>query len=305
MRLLRGRQDPTSLLCGTPYRGPMENVAVPLTARVQLAHAAVQVIADEAGIDVLHIKGPAVAPGLREHQWGSDVDIIVRPEQVAGLLRSLRSHGWSLETPFTSSSLFDHAANLRHSTWGLVDVHRSYPGIGPDPVTAFEVLWADRGAATIAAIPVPVPSRVAQQLILLLHAARTPGVSEHPDVTRNWTGASAPERAEIEALAARLDAATGLAAARGDLASVADDPAAALWASAQDPGNRVAQWRARLAAARGPADKVLVVWRAARVDRAYLAHQLGHRPTRADIAREWGRRARRATESLRRRGGSS
>ena len=40
-------------------------VDVPLPVRVELAHAAVQVLADRAGVDVLHIKGPAVHPGLR------------------------------------------------------------------------------------------------------------------------------------------------------------------------------------------------------------------------------------------------
>ncbi len=40
-------------------------IDVPLPVRVELAHAAVQVLAEQAGVDVLHIKGPAVHPGLR------------------------------------------------------------------------------------------------------------------------------------------------------------------------------------------------------------------------------------------------
>lgn len=278
----------------------MENPAVPLHARVQLAHAAVQAVADQAAARVLHIKGPTVAEGLREHRSGSDVDIIVRPTDVDPLLRALADHGWVLETPFTSSSAFDHAANLRHDTWGLVDVHRTYPGLGSDPGRSFEILWRDRGTTAVANREVPVPSVTAQRLVLLLHAARTPsGTTEHPDVTRNWSAATTQVRHDIEELADELDATVGLAAARGALDDYASHPEAALWRSYDHPDDRLGQWRARIRAAPRTRDKLSLTWRSIQVNRYYLSQDLGRPATGLDVAQAWVARLGSAASALR------
>jgi hypothetical protein len=260
---------------------------VPTSARVALAHAAVQRLADEAGADVLHIKGPAVAPGLRPWKsTGSDVDVIVRPEHLDRLMAALDRHGWRTETTFEAGSAFDHAANLFHPSWGLLDVHRLYPGMEADPSGAFSVLWEGRWRHDIAHVPCVVPAPVAQSLVLLLHAARTPTGGEHPDVPANWTNRTEPERDAIRDLAERTGSTVGLAAATGGLAAHAGTPEAALWEVFAGDGDRLDEWRARWRAARGPRAKASVVVRSLGVNRYYLAQRLGHEPSRGEVARE-------------------
>lgn len=59
-------------------------------------------------------------------------------------------------------------------------------------------MWADRHTASVAGQLCPVPSLLAQRLILILHAVR----GGSPDVRRAWVEASDVERAEVDALAA-------------------------------------------------------------------------------------------------------
>ena len=44
---------------------PAQGVAMPAFARAHLAHAVVQHLAEREGILLLHLKGPALVPGLR------------------------------------------------------------------------------------------------------------------------------------------------------------------------------------------------------------------------------------------------
>lgn len=67
---------------------------MPVGLRVHFAHATVQAVADEAGADVLHIKGPAVAPSLRPGgRERADADVLMRPGQLELLLAGLARHG--------------------------------------------------------------------------------------------------------------------------------------------------------------------------------------------------------------------
>ncbi len=279
---------------------------MPLPVRVELAHAAVEWLARRSGVDVLHIKGPAVAPGLRTRaSTGSDVDVIVRPDGVPALMAALAEHGWKVETTFDAGSAFDHAANLYHPSWGLLDVHRHYPGMDRDPTHAFEVLWARRTTIELGHVRCAVPDPLAQSLVLLLHAARTPhGDGNHPDVAPNWTDRSESDRDALRALAAQTGATVGLAAATGTLAEYAGDPEAALWEVFAHPGDRLDEWHARWRAARGPGAKVSVAARSLGVNRYYLRQRLGHEPTRPEVAREFGRRLGQAGAELARRAGA-
>ncbi len=264
---------------------------VPTSVRVRLAHAAVQRIAEAHGVDLLHVKGPAVAAGLRP--WaggGSDVDVIVRPDDVPALMAALHAHGWRVEATFEEGSAFEHAATLFHPSWGLLDVHRTYPGMDHDPAGAFAVLWEGRGSTDIGHVACPVPDPLAQSLVLLLHAARTPTGGEHPDVAPNWTRRTEAERQAIRELAARTHATVGLAAATGDLASHAGTREAALWEVFSGDGDRLDEWRARWRAARGPRDRAAVLVRALGVNRYHLGRRLGHEPSRAEVAVESARR---------------
>ncbi len=270
-----------------------EGPAVPLRVRVELAHAAVQRLADSCGVDVLHIKGPAVEPGLRRRESsGSDADVLVRPDGVGRLMAALAAHGWRVETTFEAGSAFDHAANLYHPSWGLVDVHRLYPGMDHDPAAAFEVLWGERGARLLAHVACAVPSPLGQSLVLLLHAARTRTTGEHPDIGPNWTERTEADRDALRALADRTGATVALAAATGELARHAGTPEAALWEAFAREDDRLGEWRARWRAARGPAAKVSVAVRSLGVNRYYLRQRLGHEPTGTDVAAEFVRRMR-------------
>ena len=280
--------------------GVSQPADVPLPVRVELAHAAVQRLAEETGVDLLHIKGPAVHPDLRTTpSTGSDVDVLVRPDGVERLMAALRAHGWEVETTFSSGSAFEHAANLYHPSWGLLDVHRLYPGMERDPAHAFETLWRTRTSTDLAHVACPVPDRLGQSLVLLLHAARSPRAgSEHPDVAPNWTDRSPQERDGIRALAAETGATVALAAATGSLDEFAGTPEAALWEVFAHGGDRLDEWGARWRAARGPRAKASVAARSLMVNRYYLGQRIGHPPSRGEVVAEFFRRAGAAGRAL-------
>ena len=267
-------------------------MVVPTPVRVELAHAAVQRLAEEVGVDVLHIKGPAVHPGLRTRvSTGSDVDVIVRPDAVERLMAALDGHGWAVETTFETGGAFAHAANLYHPSWGLLDVHRHYPGMDRDPARSFAALWRDRMSLDLGHVACPVPDPLAQSLVLLLHSARSGHVGpEHPDVAPNWTDRTPEEREAIRTLAAETGATVALAAATGTLEQFAGTPEAALWEVFAHGGDRLDEWGARLRAARGPRAKAAVAVRALAVNRYYLGQRLGHPPSRGEVVTEFFRR---------------
>src|SRR5690606_19183788 len=127
---------------------------VPLSVRIELCRAGLQVMADGLGIRVLHIKGSTVDPSIRPvAAHGSDVDVIVDPRRTADMHRTLLAHGWEVYSTFDEGSPFGHAQTYWHQDWGYIDLHRRFPGIGRDDGTAFEVLWRDRGTVTAAGRP--------------------------------------------------------------------------------------------------------------------------------------------------------
>lgn len=277
-----------------------EPAVVPTPVRVELAHAAVQRLAEEIGVEVLHIKGPAVHPGLRTRpSTGSDVDVIVRPDGVGSLMQALHEHGWEVETTFETGSAFDHAANLYHPSWGLLDVHRHYPGMHHDPSHAFATLWRSRMSLDLGHVPCPVPAPLAQSLVLLLHSARSVGAGpDHPDVAPNWTDRTPQERDGIRALAAETGATVALAAATGTLDDFAGSPEAALWEVFAHGGDRLDEWGARLRSARGARAKASVAVRSLAVNRYYLGQRLGHSPSRGEVLAEFFRRFGAAARAL-------
>ena len=117
----------------------MSEAQIPLSARVHLSHAAIETIALDAGVDLLHIKGPALLPDLRARERGSaDVDVLVAPATWPASSRRCARHGWERRSGYASGSAFRHAANWFHDNWGYVDVHAHWPGprVGPEEVFA-------------------------------------------------------------------------------------------------------------------------------------------------------------------------
>jgi hypothetical protein len=268
-------------------------VSVPLSVRLRFGHAAVQHLASQVGVDLLHIKGSAVDPSLRPGGYaGTDVDVMVRPDHVARLDAALRAHGWRLYTTFASGSPFGHAQTYLHDAWGYIDIHRSFPGIRIAPGDAFDRLWRDRASIEIAGFGCPVPSVPAQALLLILNAARSRAPLRH-DLEAVWTTAGDERRAEISALVDELDAPVAFAAAVGGLDRFRRERDYRLWRVVSTGGSRSEEWWARVLAAPTFGDALRVIARAPLVNVDHLAARLGRRPTRGEIVAEFfGRPAR-------------
>lgn len=276
---------------------------VPPWANVHLSHAAVQRVAELAGVDVLHIKGPATDVSLRQGMHrSSDVDVLVRPAHLERLLAELAARGWTPFTGFDEGSPFGHAANFAHASWCLADVHRRLPGPRADPSAVFDRLWRDHGVAQIAHQPCPVPSLAGQVLVQTLHAARSHG-SERSDA---WLLCGDELQAETRHLAAELQATTAFAAGIGELDEHRGAPDHALWSFwSRADGDRLDEWTGRIRAAKGWTARLRVLRQALRVNRTHLALRLGREPNRGEVLREQFARIRLAGAGLRRRMGAT
>lgn len=209
-----------------------------LEVAVELTHAEVQAIAEDHGIDLLHIKGPALDASLRR-AWpdaqadatrkSMDADVLIRPTHVERFAAALREHGWRRLYNFADGSAFEHAATWFRSDLASLDVHRYFPGMEGDADAAFDLLWTTRQAMTIAGIECPVPNLDAQRLIVLIHAARGRSDRDLADRARAWETVGDGERDRIELLAERLQATVALRAGTGRLETVRGARTYPLW----------------------------------------------------------------------------
>ena len=70
----------------------------PLAARIRLAHAYFQRIADMHSIDILHVKGYAFSQEIyRKGRYSSDADLLVRPSHVDRFVEILLADGWRIQ----------------------------------------------------------------------------------------------------------------------------------------------------------------------------------------------------------------
>lgn len=213
---------------------------VPVVLRVHLAHALLQAVAEDAGVDVLHIKGPAFDPTLRpaDRTPSIDADLLVRPSHLRRLVAALRAHGWLEVTRLRSKGILHHSTNWYHPELGQADLHVRFPGIQREIEAAFDALWQDRNTVDIAHRPCTVPDAAAQRLIVLLHAAREPQARQS-EIGVAWGEASDEQRAAVRRLAREVDAEVALAAAIGGLEAFRDRREYALWRlSADGRGDR-------------------------------------------------------------------
>jgi hypothetical protein len=262
--------------------------SVPATVRIGFAHASVQHVADGLGTRVLHVKGAALDPTLVPGRTYSDADVLVDPADVKRVLGVLRRHGWELINSFAYGSSFEHSATLRHPDFGLLDVHRIYPGAGPTPEAAFERLWEEHTAATLGGVACTVPSRDAQALLLLLHAARGGGDGKAAnDIRAVWGGVDEEQRRAIRRWVDRLDAHLGFSIITGTLDDHADDPAYDLWRVASRGGTRLDEWRARLRAAQGARATLAVATRSLLVNVEHLEIVRGRPVKRREVVAEF------------------
>lgn len=278
------------------------DVRVPTAVRIAFAHAAVQWHARSVGADVLHVKGATVSETLVPDRSYTDADVLVRPEHVARLLKALRQSGWSVLSSFANSSSFEHSATLQHRDFGLLDLHRQYPGIGPTPARAFETLWEQRQVVQLGAVDCAAPCDAAHAVLLLVHAARGGRDSRAArDIRAIWSSADDARRAELLDWVDRLDAGLAFSVVTGTLDDHRDDPAYDLWRVASRGGTRTDEWRARVRAARGPVAKARTAVRSTLVNVEHLTIQRGRPVTRREVVAEFFSRARRAVGELARR----
>lgn len=222
---------------------------LPRDVGIRLSHATIQAIADLAGIEVLHVKGPIVDATLRaelfvdlgeddgdrpRERHSVDADLLVHPQRARALIAAMERHGWELAWDFDEGSLFAHAATLSHPHLPHVDIHRWFPGIEREPGAAFTILTEEARRIPVAGVPVAVPSDAAHRLILLLHAARS-GAGGHTDVSQLWTAATSEQQAAVRQIAERLSAVVALAAAIGELDSMRSHRSHRLWQALQQP----------------------------------------------------------------------
>lgn len=285
---------------------PVTPVDVPVDVRATLAHAAVQHLARAVGVHVLHIKGPALDATLRHpDRRFSDADVLVRPAHVERMLAALEGHGWTRVIDFRNSSAFEHSTELTHEGWGNLDLHRLIPGLGLEPEEAFERLWRGRRVGTLAGRPCAVPDLADQALVLLLHAARSPGeVKGQRDITTAWSEASAEARESIRERVRVMSAEVAFSVVEGRLEDHRGQPGYALWRAASEGGTRIEEWRARFAAAPTWRDKAILAFHAALVNTQHLAAVRGRPVSRREVAVEFlARPARGLREELGRRRG--
>lgn len=274
---------------------------VPLAVRLMMLRAAVQVLAEQRNVRLLHIKGEMVDPAIRaSRQAGTDVDVIADPRRIADLHDGLTALGWSVYSTYENGSSFGHAQTYFHPDWGHLDVHRRFPGIRIPDVDAFELLWNDHHTQTAAGLPCAVPSVDAQTVLYLLNAARS-RTGGQTKALQLWASMDDAWRARCEILVNQLDAVVAFAAARGELDNYRHRPEYRLWKVTSAGGTRTEEWWARVRAEPRLRGRIRIALRAPLVNRDRLTHKLGHPPSNREVIQEFFDRTRRGIRELWRR----
>ncbi|WP_018156631.1 nucleotidyltransferase family protein [Demetria terragena] len=184
------------------------NVPVPLADRVLLHHAAVQYVADEIQVPILHFKGPLVAatfPHDGQPRRSTDVDVFLRSEDLDALSQAMLGHGW-VEYDKTIEAEWHHSRVLEHPEFACtVDLHTHYPGIHLGVTTVFDILDRDHEEVLLAARVCHAPARPVHGLLILLHAARgDSGQKGQTDIRRVIDSLTPAEMDHLLAVATEL-----------------------------------------------------------------------------------------------------
>ena len=257
----------------------------PLAARIRLAHAYFQRIADMHSIDILHVKGYAFSQEIyRKGRYSSDADLLVRPSHVDRFVEILLADGWRIQAHFETGSVFEHAMTLYHASWGLTDIHRFFPGLGRhgDYEKAFDRVWAARKTRMIAHHSCAVPSDLDARLLVVLHRARAAS-RYSADINYLVSLLSYSDWQRLRARAEELDSSLAYSAAMGGLEQYRDDRDYLLWLSVSQDVPHYIQWIGRLQSATTLHDKLRTLKNIFLVNKDHLAMQLGRTPTKAEI----------------------
>ena len=262
-----------------------EPQTTPLAARIRLAHAYFQRMADMHSIDILHVKGYAFSQEIyRKGRYSSDTDLLIRPSHVDRFVEILLADGWRIQAHFETGSVFEHAMTLYHASWGLTDIHRFFPGLGRhgDYEKAFDRVWAARKTRMIAHHPCAVPSDLDARLLVVLHRARAAS-RYSADINYLVSLLSYSDWQRLRARAEELDSSLAYSAAMGGLEQYRDDRDYLLWLSVSQDVPHYIQWIGRLQSATTLHDKLRTLKNIFLVNKDHLAMQLGRTPTKAEI----------------------
>lgn len=154
---------------------------------VPLLSALISDVCSQLGARAMLIKGAAAeVAGLRNHRVSADVDVLIEPGQFDTVVDRLRELGWHERDEIPTPRVVPvHSVTLIHNSWPAdIDAHWQWPGFLVAPETAFELLWQDRQAITIAHQQGVTLSQLDHQLLFVLHALRTPHA---PTAQREFT----------------------------------------------------------------------------------------------------------------------
>lgn len=184
-----------------------------LAEAVPLAHAVVDRVAAEQGVRVVFVKGPiAVAQGLRSARTSVDVDVLVAPADLDGLVAALHAIGWDDEQVYGTPTAATYSRTIRHLRWPCeLDLHVRFPGLLAAPEEVFERLWDRHDTAPVAARELPCLDRTAQALILAVNALRDPQATDKQSELDDLVGRvrdsfSGPDLADLADLALAVGA---------------------------------------------------------------------------------------------------
>ena len=252
---------------------------IPLSARVHLSHAAVETIALDAGVDLLHIKGPALLPDLRARDRGSsDVDVLVAPAHLARLRAGARPARVGAPQRLRLGIRVPPRGQLVPRQLGLRRRARPLAGSPGGCRGGVRGVRPGQHRQDIAHVPCRVPNRTAQILILVLHAARSHGSSA--DIELAWNRVTQEDRDAVRALADRAAGPHRLRRRCRRARLRRRRPLRpTLWRYySQEGGSRLDEWRARWRAAETLRERLDVVVQRPGGQPRPPAHGAGPRP---------------------------
>lgn len=141
---------------------------------LELAAALTAVIAEQAGIPCLFLKGPAASKvEMRPERPSADIDVLVHPLYVDSLVNELFKRGWKLR-PFPDGvGIPKHSHTAYHPNWPIdIDIHFRFPGLDAEPAAVFNKLYEEASVHYFGGMKAKVPSLAGMLIIQITHALR-------------------------------------------------------------------------------------------------------------------------------------
>lgn len=200
-------------------------------AWVELLHAEVAWVLDQAGVDAILIKGLSTSRWLYSlpGRQSVDVDVLVAPSRVTEALAALAARGFrDVNEGTRPGEVAPHSLVLQRTDPALggheLDLHRTLPGAEADPDAVWDVVWARRLRDGVAGVAVWFPDLPARALLVANQAARdgAAGAKSRRDLAAALAALPDEEWAEAAALARSAGMAESMRVALESLPEGAD-----------------------------------------------------------------------------------